>query len=425
MRILFLNQFFWPDTAATGQLLYDVAQHLAESGETVDIICGSANYGGSNSAPRPPVGITRLTNARFSNGIAGRLGSYLSFLAGALWHGLCGKRPDIVVTLTTPPLLSLVGMVIQAMRGARHVIWEMDIYPDIALDLGVIQPNSVPARIFGWLADLPRRRADRIIVLGECMRLRLLSHGLRSDKIQVAENWAAGETIADRNRAVAPFPSEGLSIVYSGNLGRAHDVETIAGAMLELNGVDDFEFVFAGGGSRQAWLRDFCERNGVSNAQFPPYCELNELSARLASGHVCLVTQRPESAGAIVPSKTYGILAAGRPVLFIGPRESTTAHVIERYGCGWQIDCGDVRGLVELLNYLNEHKELVYTAGRRAYQAYVDCYQRSLGVARIAAILSAHSGVHSVAGGNLPSERIEISAIEVSSEVPIKLKIEA
>jgi glycosyltransferase involved in cell wall biosynthesis len=425
MRILFLNQFFWPDTAATGQLLYDVAQDLAASGETVDIICGSANYGGSNSAPRPHVGIIRLTNARFSNGIAGRLGSYLSFLAGALWHGLRGKRPDIVVTLTTPPLLSLVGMVIQVVRGARHVIWEMDVYPDIAVDLGVIQPNSLPARIFGWLADLPRRHADRVIVLGECMRSRLLSHGLPDDKIHIAENWAAGEMLTDGNRTAAAFPSAGFSLVYSGNLGRAHDVETIAGAMLELNGADDFEFVFAGGGSRQAWLRDFCERNGVSNAQFPPYCELNELKLRLASGHVCLVTQRPESAGAIVPSKTYGILAAGRPVLFIGPRQSTTARIIERYGCGWQIDCGDVRGLVGLLNYLSEHKEVVYAAGKRAYQAYIDRYQCSIGVARIVAMLHAQSNADVVAGGNPVEERVEISPIEISSEIPIKLKIEA
>jgi glycosyltransferase involved in cell wall biosynthesis len=392
MRILFLNQFFWPDTAATGQLLSDVAEHLAASGESVGVICGSANYGGFNSSPRPRVAITRLNDAKLARRVAGRMGTYLSFLAGSLWHGLCGPKPDLVVTLTTPPLLSLVGLAIQRWRGARHIIWEMDIYPDIAADLGVLKPGGFAAKALGWLADVSRNRADRVIVLGECMRRRLLTHGLPNDKICVAENWADSDALPGAHRhgePAAPGASGAFSVLYSGNFGRAHDAETIAGAMAELKGGEAFRFVFAGGGSRQAWLRSFCESNGVENARFLPYCERGELSARLASGHVGLVTQQPASIGAVVPSKIYGILAAGRPVLFVGPRESTIADIIERWGCGWQIDCGDVGGLVTLLRYLGEHREVVHAAGVRAHQAFVSRYQRSLGVARWAAVLHA------------------------------------
>lgn len=390
MRILLLNQFFWPDTAATGQLLSDLAEHLATSGETVDVICGSANYGGSNSAPCPKVSICRLPTAAFSRSVAGRLGSYLSFIAGSLWYGLSRPAPDIVVTLTTPPLLSLVGMAIQKLRGARHVIWEMDVYPDIAVDLGVLKRNGLFARAFAWLADLPRRRADCVIALGECMRSRLATHGLAEEKIVVAENWADCDALPGRGRNVQPFPSEGLSIVYSGNFGRAHDAETIAGAMAQLNRPEDgFLFSFGGGGSRQAWMRNFCERNAVGNVRFLPYCERNELMQRLAASDIGLVTQHADSAGCVVPSKSYGIMAAGRPVLFIGPRNSTTGLMIQRYGCGWQIDCNDVQGLVELLRSLRARKELVHAAGERAYQAFVKHYQRSLGVARVAAVLQA------------------------------------
>jgi glycosyltransferase involved in cell wall biosynthesis len=387
MRILFLNQFLWPDTAATGQLLADVAEHLTASGHTVDVICGSASYGGSNNAPRPMVGIIRLPNA-VPQRIAGRLGAYLSFLAGSLWQGILNPAPDVVVTLTTPPLVSLVGLLIQRLRGAQHVIWEMDVYPDIAVELGVLKAKGVPARVFGWLADLPRHRADHVIALGDCMRLRLLAHGLREDQVSVAENWAGQDALPGSSRPQW-FASEGLSIIYSGNFGRAHDSQTIAEAMAKLNRAGGFQFVFAGGGSRHAWIRDYCEKNAVGNAQFLPYCERDELNGRLASADIGLVTQQADSVGAIVPSKSYGIMAAGRPVLFIGPRHSTTALMIERYGCGWHIDCNDVRGLVELLRYLGEHKEAVHAAGARAYQAFVDHYQRSLGVARVAAILQA------------------------------------
>ncbi len=387
MRILFLNQFFWPDTAATGQLLSDVAEYLVGSGESVEVICGSANYGGANTAPAPAVDITRLQTAKFSASIHGRIRSYVTFLGGSLWQGLRRPAPDVVVTLTTPPFISLVGMAIQKIRGAKHVIWEMDVYPDIALDLGMLKPG-LTTRILAWLADLPRRHADRVIVLGECMRTRLLSHGLDGKRIFVSENWADCDA---RLSPVEPPPairSAGLSIVYSGNFGRAHDVETVAGAMAALNGTGSgFQFIFGGGGSQQSWIRSFCEEHALGNAQFLPYCERDELRARLASGDIGLVTQHAASIGAVVPSKSYGIMAAGRPVLFIGPRQSTTALMIERYGCGWQVDCGDVDGLVSLLRRLNANKELVYAAGERAYKAFVDHYQRSVGAARVAAAL--------------------------------------
>jgi glycosyltransferase involved in cell wall biosynthesis len=279
-------------------------------------------------------------------------------------------------------------MAIQKLRGARHIIWEMDVYPDIAVDLGVLKRNGLPARIFGWLADLPRRHADRVIVLGECMRSRLIDHGLPAENIYVAEHWADSDALPSRDRSTHSPCSGELSIVYSGNFGRAHDAETIAGAMAELNRPDDgFEFVFGGGGSRQAWMRDFCEQNSIAKARFLPYCERNELKSRLASGDIGLVTQHVDSTGAVVPSKSYGIMAAGRPVLFIGPRQSTTAQMIRRYGCGWQIDCGDVRSLVELLRHLDANRELVLVAGQLAYRAFVSHYQRCLGVSRMAAVL--------------------------------------
>jgi colanic acid biosynthesis glycosyl transferase WcaI len=388
MRILLLNQFFWPDTAATGQLLGDLANHLVSSGHTVDVICGSANYGGQNNFACPSVGVTRLQTTAYSPGMGGRLGSFLSFLVGAFWHGMRLPAPDVVVTLTTPPLLSLVGITIQKLRGARHIVWEMDVYPDVAVDLGVLKPNGFSAKFFGWLADLPRRHADRVIALGECMRLRLLSHGLDGDKVCVAENWADCTALPANEQNEQLIPSAGVSIVYSGNFGRAHDVETIAGAMAELNNADEgFQFVFGGGGSQQTWIRDFCEKNAIGNAQFLPYCERDELSARLASGDIGLVTQHAATAGSVVASKAYGIMAAGRPVLYIGPRNSTTSLMIERYECGWHVDCDDVKGLVALLRHLAENKELIRAAGERAYQAFIDNFQRSVGVTRLAALL--------------------------------------
>jgi len=408
MKILFLNQFFWPDTAATGQLLSDLTEQMAASGESVSVICGSASYGGTTSAPQPKVKIHRLKNSAFSRKVAGRMGSYLSFLGGALWLSLRLSPPDVVVTLTTPPLVSLIGLMVQKLRGARHVIWEMDVYPDVAVDLGVLERGSFAAKLFGWLADLPRRHADRVIVLGECMRDRLLAHGIPADKIFVAENWADRNQFSTFARREAPMVFNGpISILYSGNFGLAHDAETICSAMVELdkrkNQTQPFRFVFAGSGSWHGWLQNVCREQKLENALFQGYCERQELDARLISGHIGLVTQKNECLGSAVPSKTYGIMAAGRPILFIGPKESTPARIIEQYNCGWQVECGDVRGLLELLDCLSAQPELIAAAGARSYRAFVANYQRSIGVARIISIIGSETAVEATANAHTAS----------------------
>jgi glycosyltransferase involved in cell wall biosynthesis len=384
MRILLINQFCWPDSAATAQFLTDLADHLGANGESVTVICGAAGYGASDSGPGPQARILRLPNAKFSRQVAGRMGSYLTFLAGALWLSFRAPAPDVVVTLTTPPLLGLVGLAVQRLRGARHVIWEMDVYPDVATDLGVLHPAGLPARFFAWLANLPRHRADLILVLGECMRQRLLAHRIDPTKIAISHNWADSHPILD------PSPAKPLSILYSGNLGLAHDADTLAQTLLSLSTDPThppIDFAFGGGGSRNAWLKDFCDTNSLVAPRFLPYCERHELPARLSASHIGLVTQKKECLGSAVPSKVYAILAAARPVLFIGPPESTPARIIAEHNCGWQIANGDVEGLVRLLRHLATHRHEVSEAGARAYAAFQSHYTREIGVARIASLL--------------------------------------
>jgi hypothetical protein len=143
------------------------------------------------------------------------------------------------------------------------------------------------------------------------------------------------------------------------------------------------EFIFSGGGRLRADLEAFCAENKVRHVLFEHYCPREDLSERLNEGDIGLVTQRKESAGCLVPSKAYGVMAAGRPVLFVGPRDSTTAQMISKHQCGWQVDPGDVDGLVNLLQSLSAKPELVGAAGRRAHDAFLRHYELSHGVARV------------------------------------------
>jgi glycosyltransferase involved in cell wall biosynthesis len=317
--------------------------------------------------------------------------SYASFFAGAAAHAVRGPKPALVLTLTTPPLISLLGTLLKTLRGSRHFIWEMDLYPDIAVDLNVLKPRSVVTRLIGAMADFSRKRADGIIALGDDMKARLVARGIPEHKILVAENWADGCEILP-----APFEDGPLVVHYSGTFGLSHEEQTITEAMRRLRGDNRFRFVFAGGGARRERLEEFCRTEGIGTAEFRPYARRSELGRSLAEGHVGLVTQIPETVGAVVPSKTYGIMAAGRPVLYVGPQGATPAHVIESHGCGWRIEPGDSAGMVKLLERLEQDRTLVREAGAQARRAFENHYDRPIGVARILSILGV-SGIPATA----------------------------
>ena len=385
MRVLLLNQFFWPDSAATSQLLTDLARELARRGHEVHAISAASSYAVTDPEEMPPVTMHRVRASSFVRGPLGRVLSYGTFYLGAAWKSLTLPRQDVVLTLTTPPLLSLLGNLLRFVRGSKHYIWEMDVYPDVAVDVGYMAAGGITQKITGLLADWSRRYADGIIALGECMKERLVARGIPAERIDVCENWADSRAF---HAALPGLVQDQLSILYSGNFGLAHDVDTIAGAMKELDGSGRFRFLFAGSGGRSRELIDFVERERIQSIEFLPFVKRADLGSSLAAGDVGLVTQRDACCGSVVPSKVYGLMAASRPILFIGPAASTPARMIERYECGWHIACGDVAGLSRLLLHLADHREELVQAGRRARQTFLDQYDLPRGTARIISVIT-------------------------------------
>jgi len=383
-RVLLMNQFFPPDLAPTGQLLGDLARHLAEQGHHVRVICARGAYAAEHSGEVPAVEIVRVRTIPFSRGFLGRLLSYASYMFGAIWHAFRFPKPDIIVTLTTPPLLSIAGTMIRKLRGAAHFIWIMDLYPDVAVGLGVLRKGSWPVRVIGALADYSRRQADGVIVLGECMKDRLVAHGIEKEKISVAENWADGQQAPP---VVHTSRAGRLKVLYAGNLGMAHDVETLLGAMKRLKGDTHIRFLFVGGGLSRRSLEEACHRAGLGNVDFLPYCSRQELNRIFQEADLGVVTQKRSCLGCLVPSKIYALLAAGLPVVFIGPRLSAPAKLIERFHCGWQISCGDTDNLLALLDYLWENPHELKATGQRARGTFLRHYDRPLGVRRISRLL--------------------------------------
>lgn len=385
MRILILNQFFWPDVAPTGEYLCDLTRHLSAQGHDITVICSGGSYAQTeeNEEDPPTVRIIRVPGMTYKRGRFARLLSYSTFFIGALWHGLRVPRPDSVLTLTTPPLLAVAGTILKALRGTRHFIWEMDVFPDAFVALGALAEGGLVLRILGWIQNGARRRSDGIIALGPCMRTRLLAGGTPAHLVHVAENWANGNAISPGpNRHSGP-----LNVFYSGNLGLAHDIDTIADAMRHFRNDARFLFTFAGGGVGRAHLEQVCAAENIPNVRFLPYANRERMNQHLAQADIGLVTELSACIGTVVPSKVYGLMAAGRPILFIGPKEATPGLLIQRFHCGWQIDPGDVRMLVTLLESLSVGRNETWVRGKRARMAFERHYDVHHGVARVAAAL--------------------------------------
>ena len=421
-QVLVISQFFGPNTAAVGQFLADAVGAAADGGHRVRVICGGSEYstleagdGGSIShgstekasfedgkPADAAIEVSRVRNLTFSHNRAKKLLSYATFYAGATWMALTGPRPDTVLTLTAPPGLAWIGWLMQRIRGSRHVVWEMDVYPDIAVALGM----PVVGRL-GGLLDYPRRRAVAVIALGDCMKARLLRHNIPQERICVAENWADGGAIYP-----LPFPEPApLRILYSGNLGLAHDVATIRGAIERLGGDPSVHFDFAGGGPQRKELEDFCHERAFGNVSFRTYVRQEQLGASLGECHVGLVTQKSATLGAVVPSKIYGLMAAGRPVLYIGPAAATPALLIARFDCGWHLECGDVDGALDLLKHLSAHPEEIHRKGEKGRKAFADRYDKPAGVARICRALGLETA------GNCAAEPAQPALINRVSRV--------
>ena len=386
MRILLLNQFFWPDSAATSQLLTDVARELVGRGHEVHVICAEPSYALEDTSAKPEVEFHRVKSVPFIRGVAARLASYGTFYLSSLWKTLRVPRPDVVVTLTTPPLLSLLGTVAKTLRGSRHFIWEMDMYPDVAVDLGYFPQGGVLDRTVGMLADVARRRCDGILALGSCMRERLMRRGVPASKIHLTENWADSLQIEP---VAWPDCSAPLTVLYSGNFGLAHDAETVQSAIAQLNRNPAIRFAFAGGGARRKTLEAACREKNLDNVEFRNYSTKASLGSSLGSGHIGLITQQNACLGSVVPSKVYGLMAAGRPILYIGPSQSTVAGIIRRFDCGWQIDCGDSDKLLLLLERLSHNRCEIEEAGQHARRALLEHYDMHHGVSRVCEAIGA------------------------------------
>ncbi|HEX8140320.1 MAG TPA: glycosyltransferase family 4 protein [Pyrinomonadaceae bacterium] len=378
MRLIILNQFFYPDHSATSQLMTELAESLKEHGVEVTALAGRGRYNGGAPLPKREdyrgVRIERAWATGYGKGsILGRLADYLSFYVGASWKLLRLPRHDIVMALTTPPLIGLIALLIGRLRGMRVVMLVQDLYPDIAIALGTLNGRHPATRVLGFLSRMMLRRADRVIVLSQCMYERVAARvgEAGASRIDIIHNWADGEAIkplgADANPFLREHDLSGRFIVlFSGNLGRVNEFKTILNAAHSLRERDDIVFLFIGDGAQAKEIERFRLEHCLENIRLLPYQPRETLSHSLGSGHASLVTLADGLAGLSVPSKTYAILAAGRPVIFVGDCRSDVARLVREGGCGEVFAPGEAERLAAVIRDWASDREKLESLGRRA-----------------------------------------------------------
>jgi len=357
-RIIFVNRFYWPEEPATGQLLADLAERLAQRGHLVTVITSQpAQAHHPSREVYRGVSIRRVGCSRWGkSSLIGRLADFGSFILGATGH-LCHypRRGDLVVYLTDPPLLAAVTWPLLAMRGVSFVHWVQDIYPEIAMELTGHRWTRIarPGRNLAW------RRARCCVTLGTDMARVIANAGVPNHRTRIIPNWAPAGTEAPSACESTPIRNDwGLTgkfvVLYSGNLGRVHDLEPIIEAAALLRGDEQIAFVFVGQGAQRETLAGMVVERALANVHFHPPQPRAKLAATLAMGDVHFVTLREGCESYVFPSKLYGVAAVGRPIVFIGPAHCELAHLVADRAMGTSVTRHDIVALARTISDLSK-----------------------------------------------------------------------
>jgi glycosyltransferase involved in cell wall biosynthesis len=392
-RLLFVNQYYWPDHASTAQHLTDLAEALAEQGHEVHVLCAQGSYRGATE--RPPahevhngVEIHRVPATSLGRrSTLHRMTDYLSFYARALVKALALPRFDAIVTLTTPPIIGLVGTILRRWKGTRHIYWSMDLHPDASLALGRMSRRHPVVAALAWLSDRVYRHADKVVVLGPYMGDRIAAKGVRDDRIVTIPVWSRRDEIFPLPRSGHPLrESLGLAdsfvAMYSGNLGLAHSFDEIIGAARELRDCSRIVFLIVGDGPRLAEVRAVQQAENLTNIRFLDTFPRDQLHLSLTVADAHLISLRAQMSGIVVPGKLYGAMASGRPTVFIGPDHCESADTVRQAECGLTLRLGDTAGLVEALTRLADDPALAEKMGRRGHAAFLAHHEKTLCCAR-------------------------------------------
>ncbi|HYJ88706.1 MAG TPA: glycosyltransferase family 4 protein [Pyrinomonadaceae bacterium] len=337
MKVLLLNQCFYPDVMATAQYLTDLAVGLVEEGHDVTVVTSDRGY--DNPSQRFPrretwrgIKIIRISSLALGKETRWRrAANFASFLLNCTLRLLLLSRFDVVVGLTSPPLISFLGALFVRIKGGRFFFWVMDLNPDEAIAAGWLKDHSVSSRILKGLLRYSLVNAEGVIALDRFVKQRVVAKGVPETSVSVLPPWGLDDSVTFDMKGREAFRrqhnlKEKFVVMYAGNHSPCHPLDTLVEAARRLADNKEIVFCFVGGGSEQKRVADFARRHGLENILCLPYQPFATLSASLSAADLHTVVMGDKMVGIIHPCKIYNILSIGCSFLYIGP---TPSHVTE------------------------------------------------------------------------------------------------
>ncbi|MCA9602846.1 MAG: glycosyltransferase family 4 protein [Polyangiales bacterium] len=403
MKVLVLNQHYWPEIAATGQLLEDVCEDLVARGHDVTVITGQPSYrvsGDTRTLPaeetRRGVRIRRVWSyVPRERSIPRRVFAYGSYFASSLVAAVRDAKPDVALVLSTPPLLlGVSGALHRALRGVPYVYSVQDLYPDIAINLGVLKPG-LAATAIDHVARRLYRGAAGIITLSGAMADRLVEKGVDAERIAIIPNWADTDAVRPTPRDNAYARENGLVdsfvVQYSGNVGLSQGLEHVVAAAAHLRDLP-ITLAIVGGGNARASLERQAKEQQLTNVRFFEPAPRDRLGELLASADVSLVPMKRGVASDLVPSKLYGILAASKPVLASVEHDSEVGRVVRQFDCGRVVEPENAKALADAIRELHAQRENLHAMGERGRRAGESHFSRRVCTGRYETALAKAAG---------------------------------
>ncbi len=367
LTVAIVSQVYVPDPASVGQYMADAAEELAQRSHHVVVFTSARGYDDPSARyprreRRDGVEIRRLPASWFGKGsITRRLLGSLAFVAQATARVLSLPRLDVLLVSTSPPLAPLVALVV--------VYWVMDLNPDQLIAVRGVSPRARTVRLFEWLNRRILSAAGEVVVLDRFMAERVRAKRDMNGKLRVIPLWPHEQHVAPVVGDANPFrthhaPADTIVVMYSGNHSPANPLDTVLQAAERLRGDGRFLFMFVGGGLGKRAVDAAAGGNVVSL----PYQALREIRYSLSAADIQIVTLGDGVVGVVHPSKIYAAMAAGRPVLYVGPRPSHVTDLIDAGGIGWTFAHGDVDGIVCALRRLADGRAELVDTGQRALE---------------------------------------------------------
>lgn len=404
--VTIVSQVFHPDTSANAGVLTELATGLADRGYDVSVLTTQPSYTEEDRQTTQPksetyegVSIRRLPATRFdrNRGTAYRMLNEISFFVAVLGYLLLRRKhgSEPLLLPTAPTFLPVLSWILRP-DGYPTVPVVMDLYPDMAVQLGYLSEGGIVYRIWDWLNRRAYPSATHVVTIGETMEETLHHKYGRSFDVTVVHNWADGESIQPQERADNPFVQEHglldeLTVLYSGNLGQHHDLDSVieAATMLEREELTPPpHFLLIGEGGKKEHLERVATDRELESVTFLPYQPVEVLPDSLTAGDVAIVTMEQCVEGLCVSSKFYTALASGSAVLAISSEDAEIGSVVERTGCGIRVDPNDPEAVADAIRRWTENPAEVDEMGERARWVFEEEFSKPVALDKYESVLS-------------------------------------